>query len=108
MNELREQAMKHILRIEKLREQHAELEDLAAALIEPFADNSFPFGSDIEIGLWDAKGIKYRVCLEQDLGITSLTADFREILTAELEERKEVLETELKKLIGGNGDAANE
>ena len=24
MNELREQAMKHILRIEKLREQHAE------------------------------------------------------------------------------------
>ena len=108
MNELREQSMKHILRIEKLREQHAELEDFQEALLEPFADSSFPCGSDIEIGLWDKKGIKYRVCLEQDLGITSLTADFREILTAELEERKEVLETELKKLIGGNGDAANE
>ena len=105
MNEIREQAMKHILRIEKLREQQAELEDLAEALIEPFADNSFPFGSDIEIGIWDAKGIKYRVCLEQDLGITSLTADFREILTAELEERKEVLETELKQLIGGNEES---
>ena len=106
MNELREQAMKHILRIEKLREQHAELEDFQEALLEPFTNNSFPFGSDIEIGLLDAKGIKYRVCLEQDLGITSLTADFREILTAELEERKEVLETELKQLIGGNGESA--
>lgn len=105
MNELREQAMKHILRIEKLREQHAELEDFQEALLEPFTNNSFPFGSDIEIGLLDAKGIKYRVCLEQDLGITSLTADFREILTAELEERKEVLETELKQLIGGNGES---
>ena len=106
MNELRELAMKHILRIEKLREQHAELEDFQEALLEPFVDNSFHFGSDIEIGVWDAKGIKYRVCLEQDLGITNLTADFREILTAELEERKEVLETELKKLIGGNGGSS--
>lgn len=105
MNELREQAMKHILRIEKLREQHAELEDFQEALLEPFTNNSFPFGSDIEIGLLDAKGIKYRVCLEQDLGITSLTADFREILTAELEQSKEVLETELKQLIGGNGES---
>lgn len=102
MNELREQAMKHILKVEKLREQHAELEDFQEALLEPFADSSFPFGSDIEIGVWDAKGIKYRVCLEQDLGITSLTADFREILTAKLEERKEELEAELTKLIGGD------
>ena len=102
MSELREQAMKHILMVEKLKEQHAELEDLAAALIEPFAESHFVFGSDIEIGVWDKRGMKYRVLLEQDLGITNIQEELRGKVLAVTEVRKVEIENELKKLIGGN------
>jgi len=102
MSELREQAMKHILMVEKLKEQHAELEDLAAALIEPFSDSHFAFGSDIEIGVWDKRGMKCRVLLEQDLGITNIQEELRGKVLAVTKDRKVEIENELKKLIGGN------
>lgn len=95
MSELREQAMKHILKVEKLKEQHAELEGFQEALLTP----DIP---DIEIGIGMTKGRLYRVRLEEDLGIVTIQKELRKKLIAETHIKKEKLENELKKLIGGN------
>ena len=43
--------------------------------------------------------------MKQDLGITTLTAEFKEKVFAATEVRKADIESELKKLIGGNGES---
>ena len=106
MNELREQAMKHILRIEKLKEQHAELEDFQESIRKSNA--GLPGYLDVfdDIGICiNRLGGWHRVNLKQDLGITTLTAEFKEKLFAATEVRKADIESELKKLIGGNGES---
>ena len=106
MNELREQAMKHILRIEKLKEQHAELEDFQESIRKSNA--GLPGYLDVfdDIGICiNTLGGWHRVNLKQDLGITTLTAEFKEKLFAATEVRKADIESELKKLIGGNGES---
>lgn len=94
MNELREKAIAHVLRVEKLKEQHAELEDLQDEL-------SKIGNADIIIGFYPKNGGFYKVLLE-DLGITRLQEEFKNKLIAELHIRKEVLEMTLTQLIGGN------
>ena len=94
MNELREKAIVHVLRVEKLKEQHAELEDLQDEL-------SKIGNADIIIGFYPKNGGFYKVLLE-DLGITRLQEEFKNKLIAELHIRKEVLEMTLTQLIGGN------
>lgn len=94
MNELREKAIAHVLRVEKLKEQHAELEDLQDEL-------SKIGNADIIIGFYPKNGGFYKVLLE-DLGITRLQEEFKNKLIAELFIRKEVLEMTLTQLIGGN------
>lgn len=95
MNELREQAMKHVLRVEKLKEQHAELEEFQEALLSPD-------GPDIEIGIGMTNGRLYRVRLDQDLGITSIQEELIKKLVTETHIRKAVIEMTLNQLIGGN------
>lgn len=95
MNELREQAMKHVFKVEKLKAQHAELEEFQEALLTPDSP-------DIEIGIGTTKGRLYRVRLEEDLGIVTIQKELRRKLIAETHIKKEKLENELKKLIGGN------
>ena len=95
MNELREQAMKHVLRVEKLKEQHAELEEFQEALLSPD-------GSDIEIGIEMTNGRLYRVRLDQDLGITSIQEELIKKLVTETHIRKAVIEMTLTQLIGGD------
>lgn len=95
MNELREQAMKHVMRVEKLKEQHAELEDFYEALMSSSEQ-------DIEIRIGELRGNIYRVRLEQDLGISINKDELKIKLILEIHARKEALENELKKLIGGN------
>lgn len=99
MNEVRQKASLHIERVYELKRQLGEVEDLQDVLEQHDGEDievGIPVGIPIGDDVW------HRVRLLQDLGITSLTSDFRKILTAELEERKEVLENELIKLIGGN------
>ena len=106
MNELREQAMKHILRIEKLREQHAELEDFQESIRKSNA--GLPGDLDVfdDIGICiNTLGGWHRVNLKQDLGITTLTAEFKEKVFVATEVRKADIESELKKLIGGNEES---
>ena len=95
MNELREQAMKHVMRVEKLKEQHAELEGLQD-------DLSKIGNADITIGFYTKNVGFYKVWLERDLGITSIQEEITRKLIAELHIRKEVIEMTLTKLIGGN------
>ena len=94
MNDLREQAMRHVLRVEKLKEQHAELEDLQDEL-------SKIGNADIIIGFYPKNGGFYKVLLE-DLGITSLQDELKKKLVTELHIRKEVIEMTLTQLIGGD------
>lgn len=103
MNELREQAMKHVLRVEKLKEQHAELEEFQESIKKSI--DGLPGDSDVfdDIGICIPRMNRWhRVNLKKDLGITTLTAEFKEKVFAATEVRKVEIENEIKKLIGGN------
>lgn len=95
MNDLREQAMKHVMRVEKLKEQHAELEEFQEALLNLSR-------TDIKISIETSTISLYQVWLEKDLGITSIQAELKNKLIAETHKRKKVLEMTLKQLIGEN------
>ncbi len=103
MNELREQAMKHVLKVEKLKAQHAELEDFQESIKKSNAGLPSDLNFFDDIGICIPKLNRWhRVNLKQDLGITTLTTEFKEKLFVATEVRKVEIENELKKLIGGN------
>lgn len=103
MNELREQSRKHILKVEKLREQHAELEEFQESIKKSNAGLSGDLNFFDDIGICIPKLNRWhRVNLKQDLGITTLATEIKEKVFDATEVRKVEIEKELKELIGGN------
>ena len=94
MDDIKRKAAWHIERVDQLRRQLAEVEDLQDVL-EKYD------GKDFEIGM-EMAGQWYRVNLMQDLGITKIQDELKKKLIAELHIRKEVLEMTLTQLIGGD------
>lgn len=99
MDDIKRKAALHIERVDQLRSQLAEVEEFQEALLSHDKNDR---EHDVEIGIWNQHGRLYHVWLERDLGIVTIQKELRRKLIAETHIKKEKLENELKKLIGGN------
>lgn len=95
MDDIKRQAARHIERVDKLRRQLAEVEEMLEAL-------ESNVGKDIQIGVWNKTGHMYGVWLERDLGITAAQEEIRIKVLTETYIRKEVIKMTLTQLIGGD------
>lgn len=98
----------HILKVEKLSGQLNELKELQLSLKIPALDMRNEIVNDIEIGVptsntgFVENGVQtrwHRVQLKNDLNISSLQNQIKEMLVIELKSKEKEIESELKKLI---------
>lgn len=113
---VKEVAKKQILEMEHIIDQLNEAEDLLVSLKSPALNNLNELMNDVEIKVptqflgrsffpEEAQNRWHGVRLENDLGITDIQTDIRNLVTKSVEKRIETLENELRVMIHYAGEA---
>ncbi len=113
---VKEVAKKQILEMEHIIDQLYEAEDLLVSLKSPALNNLNELMNDVEIRFptqflgrsffpEEAQNRWHGVRLENDLGITDVQTEIRNLVTKSVEKRIEILENELRVMIYHKGEA---